>query len=261
MNKNIHWQDLPSDDYTAILGCSSSEVLILNDKIANYNKLGKNQYYTLSQRIIELSSIEAFLSDWINSTEVKTVKNKHLFILQQIANAKRNYLEQIKIIYEIKDIYDYLSNYHHDLTELEDNSKLPIFLHSNRIYSIKKREYWGDFWIVTLDPCHRQLTPYLQIWESITKGDKKNLGHFFLWLETQYIPLNTSYECYFLQEEKLNNTELIVKKGLLYSKTSDVEILGLFKRRQTIFICDRSKKAIVGCRREPNYVSFLFLFW
>lgn len=211
------WIDLPDDNYLAVLGYETKNTIALDALIREYNEILKDQIATLSCRIKKLNTIIHFIQDWIDNQLEAIDKRKHLLWISEIAAKKRNYLIELQNIYENKHHEDEAQNaYHSDISLLMDSTKIPIILNNHRFFSLKMREYWGDFWFETLDPCHRRVTPFLDRWNEIRKLNPQ-IPHFFLWLETQHIPKYVPRVTY-LKGGELQKRRLIVKDGLFWAK-------------------------------------------
>lgn len=214
--EEVDWIDLPDDNFVAILGYETANTIELSKKIKTYNSLKKSVEETLSNRIIHLEEIIFFVTDWINHNISVTDKKKHLNWIVEIATKKRNYLIALSKLYSNnKHLQDAQNAYHTD-TSLQSNAKrTAIILTNHRFFSLKMREYWGDFWFESLDPCHRRLTPFLKQWEKVN-----NPPHFFLWLEDQYIPKYIPRVIY-LQNNALKRTILHIHNGLIYNRDKE----------------------------------------
>lgn len=223
----VDWIDLPNDNYLAILGYETQNTIALDTLIRKYNEIPKTQIVTLSERIRKLGEIVDLIRDWIDNYLELIDKKKHLMWILEIASKKRNYLIQLIQIYENQLYVDTIQNdYHTDISALKDSSKKPVFLTNHRFFSLKMREYWGDFWLETLDPCHRRLTPFFDQWIAIKKINFET-PHFFLWLEIQHIPSYVPRVIY-LRGDSLENKKLIIKNGLFFKKSDAGWILANF---------------------------------
>ncbi len=214
----MDWIDLPNDSYIAVLGYETQNTIALDALIVEYNLIPKDQLITLSCRIKKLEKIINLIKDWTDRCLELIDKKKHLIWISEIARKKRNYLAQLLHIYENKLHEDESqSAYHTNISDLRDASKTPVFLNNHRFFSLKMREYWGDFWFETLDPCHRRLTPFLDQWK-ILKETNIETQHFFLWLETQHIPKYIPRVTY-LNGEELERRRIVIKEGLFWEKS------------------------------------------
>lgn len=177
--RDIDWVDLPDDNYNAVLGYKTQKTLELDALILKYNEIPKDQVDSLSCRIRKLDEIISYVNDWVSNNLQPIDKKKHLIWILEIAARKRNYLVKVFDIFENKLYEDEVQKgYHTDSALLYDTSKMPVILNNQRFFSLKLREYWGDFWYETLDPCHRRLTPFLGRWE-VLKDVNPEIPHFF----------------------------------------------------------------------------------
>ncbi|MBS0652363.1 MAG: hypothetical protein JSR39_02425 [Verrucomicrobia bacterium] len=215
---DIDWIDLPDDNYLAVLGYETQNTIALDALIREYNKIPKDQIPTLSCRIKKLNKIIALVQDWTDNRLEAIDKKKHLLWISEIASRKKNYLTELLTIYE-NNLHgeEEQQAYHTDISSLKDPAKAAVILNNHRFFSLKMREYWGDFWIETLDPCHRRVTPFLDQWKELKKLNPE-IPHFFLWLETQHIPKYVPRVTY-LKGEELEKRRLIIKDGLFWEKT------------------------------------------
>lgn len=211
----VDWIDLPNDSYLAILGYETKNTIEIDQLIRKYNEFAKDEMTLLSHRIRALEDIVDKIHVWVNLELEQKDKKKHLIWISEIATRKKNYLTQLLEIYQNKlHEEEAQQRYHTDISSLPDLSKIPVFLNNHRFFSLKMREYWGDFWFESLDPCHRRLTPFLDQWRTLKKADPKT-PHFFLWLENQHIPKYVPRVTY-LQGEDLERCRLSVNDGLFW---------------------------------------------
>jgi hypothetical protein len=206
----VDWIDLPEDRADALLGYFSERVQKFHVLLTEYHVIAKDRVENMSCRIRKLDQIAVFLNEWIDQFLTSLDKEKHLKWLATIAESKKQYLIALEKIYqEGCHTEEYQKNYHLDLSALSKPLK-PIYLTNHRYFSLKMREYWGDFWYETLDPCHRRLTPFLSLWEKEKK--RTDLPPFFLWLETQCLPKYVPKVRY-LSAAELPNYELKIEGG------------------------------------------------
>jgi len=222
MIQKSSWVDLPNEDYAHILGYHNTQIETLNTLVSAYHDLEKFDEDALPIRVERLEDVIEFFENWLNYNVTKFDKLKHLRILKEIAEQKRNYLLELIQISQIgSEVDEYLREYHIPKNINNSFNWDLVYLNPKRFYSVKKREHWGDFWWVTLDPCHRQLTNYLIVWEQINTNTSLRAIDFFLWLETQHVPVDFPKEKY-LQEHELNASTIIVKNGLLYTQNENI---------------------------------------
>ena len=214
----LDWVDLPNDNYAAILGYETENTVQLDSLIRRYNEIPKDRIETLSCRIRKLGKIIDLIKEWTENRLESVDKKKHLLWISEMAAKKQGYLDALLQIYETKLHEETgLEAYHIDLFSFQDRSKTPVFLNNHRFYSLKMREYWGDFWMEAIDPCHRRLTPYLEQWEGLKKTNPE-IPHFFLWLETQNLPKYVPRVTY-LKEDDLEKKRLLVRNSLFCKRT------------------------------------------
>jgi hypothetical protein len=250
------WVDLPRDDFSLILGYQKTEICDLNEMSQAYHDIPKDDADCIQIRVDRLEDIIEHLENWIGQKICNKDKIKHLVTLKEIAELKTSYLlELIKMSKINEPIADFLHRYHNDVVNLCDLDMEVLFLNPLRMYSVKKREAWGDFWSVSLDPCHRQLTNYLQIWENNTGHDQPSLD-FFLWLETQYVPQQQPIENYLSKEDIIKN-HLVVEKGEISISITNVIANFSEPEKNYLFIVDLEKELFVIEETESIFHSCL----
>ena len=200
MNNKLSWVDLPQGDFSQILGYQNEQIVALDNLMSAYHDLEKDDEDSLAIRVERLEDLIEYLQDWLAHHTTKADKLKHLITLKDIAEQKRNYLLALVKISQIEDMTTYLRDYHQP-SNLPQSHIKHITLNPLRLYSVKKRAYWGDFWWVSLDPCHRQLTSYLMVWENSVKHGSSRAIDFFLWLETQQVPNESPLEYYYTKQD------------------------------------------------------------
>lgn len=214
-----NWIDLPDDDYVLVLGFSNKNSRKLNEIIKSYNKIKKDCLHKIKNRIAALSKIEDFLNNWIDHDLSGVEKVKHLKWIIEIAASKASYLEGLEKIYSQTLHSDTsIENYHQDVNKLNDLNFSPVFLNKECFFSLKMREYWGDFWLESLDPCHRKLSPFYKSWK-LEKKQNTTTPHFFLWLENQHLPKYIPKVRY-LNEKELANSKVTIHNGMLWYQGS-----------------------------------------
>lgn len=233
----IDWLDLPDDNYVAILGYETQGTKDLDQLIRSYNQIPKDKIETLSCRIKKLNRIMDLIQNWVPHPKDK---RKHLLWIAEIASNKKNYLNELLKIYEGR-LHENQTKYHNDFSMLRDPSKTPVILTNHRYYSLKMREYWGDFWMEALDPCHRRLTPFLDQWRSLNIDTP-----FFLWLETQHIPKYVPRVTY-LKGDELEKRKVAVYQGLFWQQDAP---LSLDPSKKHLFSIDLNKDLYVAEEKE-----------
>lgn len=221
---NIDWIDIPNEDFSIVLGYETVYTETLTQLVHDYHNLPKDQIAPLSTRIEKLDTIISFIDDWTNNKLQPKDKPKHLLWISEICSKKRNYLSELLDIYKNnRHLDESQTNYHQNINALVDKSRKVVFLTNHRYFSLKMREYWGDFWYETLDPCHRRLTPFLDQWRAL-KNSQPFIPHFFLWLETQNIPKYVPRVKY-LNNDELEKQRVVIKDGLFWEKTDGEWVL------------------------------------
>lgn len=207
------WVDLPADNYAQLARFEDERFEVLNLLVAEYQALPKSDETALQPRIDALQTIADFLSSWVSDENV-AYRKSFLANIKKIAEGKRWYLIELDNRCK-RDCFgmQYLRNYHRDLSGMTTKYE-PIFLVHQRLFDSNLGIYWGEFWYETIDPCHRQLTPYYDLWIKQAR-DPKNLSSFFLWLEDQNLSRDIpSLE--YLNPAQLASCSVIVENGLLY---------------------------------------------
>lgn len=173
------WIDLPEDDYSKLALFEDRRFAELNDLVEQYHSIPKKREYCLKERIQALQKISDFLSIWISEEQLKH-RRYFLSNIKRIASNKKWYLNELDARYNNRQFeIDYLKSYHHDLSGIKTEYE-PIYLVHRRLYDSNIGIYWGEFWYETIDPCHRQLTPYFDLW--LKQQNKQDLLSFFLYV-------------------------------------------------------------------------------
>jgi hypothetical protein len=249
MVQEVDWIDLPSDDYTLILGYTNQNSFLLNQYISTYNQIPKDQVSTLENRVLALEKIAEFVTEWLGGRLEAIDKKKHIQWILEIAQKKKAYLIQLISVYA-KGLHlkPFQEEYHQDLSRLEDEQKKSVFLNNSRFFSLKMREYWGDFWMETIDPCHRRLTPYLMRWEE-EKAKDSTTPEFFLWLEVQHLPKYVPKIKHFSSIEQ-DQSRLVIQDGLF--RLSDRQTLANFceLNKRYLFAIDLDKEMYIHVESE-----------
>ncbi len=250
----IDWIDLPEDDYKGVLGYETENVEELNILIAKYSQIPKDQIPTISCRIKKLNKIIDFLKDWIDNRLESIDKKKHLIWISEIANKKRNYLIQLFHIYSNQlHLQASLTSTQNDISDLYDSTKTCVILNNQRFFSLKLREYWGDFWYESLDPCHRRLTPFLDQWKILLQSNPET-PDFFLWLENQHLPKYIPRVKY-LVDDALEMKRVIIKDGLFWEKSDSEWALANFDNCTKRYLFSISLKGDIYISEEESGIS------
>lgn len=178
----LDWIDLPQADYHRIIGSDDKEIDHLNDLIDAYHTLDK---MNLETRIHHLMAI---------STYLKRLKQDNANLLNKLVQNKLDYLKKIVELPTDEEIEAYHTS------SLCDPSCKPMVLRNELSYSLKMKEFWGEFWVETADPCHRRLGNIYHHWLT-TNPESKSYRSFFLWLETQWLDKHIPIVRYFDDRE------------------------------------------------------------
>lgn len=197
-----------------------------------------------------MEDIIEHMNVWLKNRLASHDKVKHLETIKEICERKRNYLLKLLLLATKQDcLKGELKSYH---LNIEANAEEPLFLNSKRLYSIKKKEYWGDFWMVSFDPCHRQLTNYLMIYENIYKSFCPL--DFLLWLENQHVPIGQPYEDYLTEQEAQQYQIVIESQKLRYfhetsflNCCSDKKYIYVIDVRKNLYIAEETKNMFHSC--------------
>lgn len=208
------WIDIPGDDCVEISNFKNEVFENFNKSVAKYHSIPKNLEKHLKDRVEALEDVLKVISELLISIS-DTQEKKFLENIQVIARNKQSYINSLELIAQ-QGLYrqDKLEEYHFDITSLEGNYQ-PIFLFNQRMYDSLNGQYWGEYWMETLDPAHRQLTPYYELFRK-KKEKEPSLLEFFLWLEDQNLSKDVPY-LIFLNDFELDKLVITVQNGLLYS--------------------------------------------
>lgn len=239
-----HWLDLPPDPLNTILYEYDPKLDSLNALVQNYHAIHKNTWESIPERVIYLDKIENY------STELsKQLKNEYLRRIAvkyaSLANHKKSYLISLQNL---------KSNYENVKYEIFNPNTIPteytpLKLNNERKLDFKTQEFWGQYFIEAIDPCHRRLlNSYHEIWEK--KHPNKELPDFFLWLEDKNVSLFFPSILLFTPEE-LETYKVKIKNGMFYSTednlitTKVVQDTSMFKS-EPIFIIDSNEDMYIA---------------
>ncbi len=195
------WIDIPITEYAYLLDTKEEEVKELEWIAIQYHELDFSSLENLEKKVELLRAMA-------NNSCFQDVNHP---LLQRI-KGRIAYLEAISHLPNSME----WEEFHYDLAGKSDFSYEPLFLRNEGHFSPKMREYWGDFWIESIDPCHRRLGHYYQIFLQSGPPDNDPLS-FFLWLESQHVPPYMPQVTY-LSEKELSASVAIPDKGLLVSQ-------------------------------------------
>lgn len=253
--KMMSWIDLPEDHLELLLGYKTPQVSELNKKFSEYHLIPKSKEDFLEQRICKLHEIERYINHWLEFQLSGVEKEKHLRKLSQIALGKASYLAELSILYknESFDAFN-LEQMHHQLSEDDFQGQEVVFLTHRNFFSLNQMQYWGDFWMESVDPCHRQMTHYYKVWERLSKNDPST-PHYFLWLEEQYVPPYTPRAFYY-SPEQLKEKRVFVKEGLLVNSKGHPVSFDK-KNCSYVFIVDLDRNLLVELETENIFHTSL----
>jgi hypothetical protein len=250
------WIDLPADDYSKLARFEDEQFKTLNLLVNQYQSIPKNSEIKLKERIQSLQMIIDFLSSWMMSESLE-YRIRFLKNIKKIAEGKQSYLRELDMGYSSGQFeLEYLKSYHLGLPSSILKYK-PLYLIHDRRYDSSKGVYWGEFWFETIDPCHRQLTTYHDLWTKQTEK-KENLLAFFLWLENQNLHKDIPY-IEFLNEEQLQESIVEIDNGLLYHDASiDKKLINFNEEgKEYIFCIDLSERLFLRkATKKIHHVSF-----
>jgi len=208
---SLPWIDIPDDSYAKIAQFQDKKFEKLDQIAAEYHTFSKTDVAYLEKRIESLSYFISYTTAW-QQEEKDSFRRKFLRNITETAKSKQWYLgELLKLYMNDLENPDQLKLTYHPNINIPNRSIL--YLANKRMYDSKLGLYWGEFYWEVLDPCHRQLTTYLDRWRKLKK--QTDLPPFFLWLEEQNLPKDILYITYLSAEER-EKCRVICKNGLLY---------------------------------------------
>lgn len=229
----VDWIDIPRADYKAILATQESEIEPLNQLIERYHSIDKSSLKCLSQRIESLVAISGCLEQ-LAAREEFFDQRSTILLLNKTVQGKKKYLEKLLEIPSDEAI----ASYHLDYSTLLETRFEPLALRNNSTYSLKMKEFWGRFWLESIDPCHRRLANYYQFWLD-TKPPDRNYQSFFLWLESQPIPKNVPVVDYY-SDAQLEACRIEIVDGYL-RKSNTHELVNTDPAKRNLFVVNLSK--------------------
>lgn len=239
-SESVHWLDLPIEPLE-VIGNIDSSFSDINLLIQQYHKIEKSTPSNIPIRINFLNEIADLVSKKIKA--VSNLKNrKFLNNIFNTAKEKSRYLLALEMI-RTRAIADhqYIENYVFDVRKNATNH-LPLFLVNMRSYDSKLKIYWGEYYLEYIDPCHRFLTPYHDLWLQ-TKPTNRDYFSFFCWLENQNVHFEVT-SVYYLPNSKKAEYEVIVQDGKLHDKTS--ELLNCCQDdKEYLFLIDLDEKMYI----------------
>lgn len=240
-NNNISWHELPR--LSTVEKHFHSLDISLNTSLRDYesfdliNKESLNHKYQLLKDVItKLEGLKKrkTYDKWIynNLFEIAIKRKKYLSILFDPLYSKNLPVE------------DQFKEYFTSIKEITPKKYNYLFLKNTTFYDFKKCRYWGRYWVETVDPCHRDLTIWYNIWLKLR--EEYVVPPFFFWLETQPLPSNIS-SLYFIDATQFYKYEIFHDKGKVIIKDNllntnpDYEYLFIISISSRIFLIQASK--------------------
>ena len=248
------WIDIPNDNYGLIAPKKNESFHNLDKLVKEYHKIPKEKKELVVKRIESLKRIVCYLEICIKNEKSKI----HFNFLNNILKIARNKLWYLNELHERQTKKEFshkkLTAYHSDLTGLK-STYTPLILYNKRMYDSSNGQYWGEYWMETIDPCHRQLTPYYELWKTQRKGG--TLDEFFLWLETQTLSKDVPY-LGFLSNEELAQIEVQAQDGLMYRLSNGEKKIVNYCNNKTEYIFNISideKLYLTPATKTVHHVS------
>lgn len=229
LSSDCDWIDIPQLDYKTV---TELEIENLQESVNAYHAINKDKKESLGQRIAYLQTIEDILTKQQNST---------CGLFAKMAQNKKNYLIALSQMPSDTTIW----HYHQDYNDCDEGLK-PLFLRNNSTYSIKMKEFWGAFWLESIDPCHRRLANYYAFWQQQLPQSPDYLS-FFLWLETQAIPKYVPV-VHYLSENELETHKITYSDGFLFD--ANKKPLNTVPEKRNLYIIDLQKNLYVITQRD-----------
>lgn len=235
------WLDLPNDDYVYLLKVDKTpEFDQLHSILTEYHAITKTEIGALGKRIEKLDEISKLMECMKNETNSPLLK-KHLESLIRVSQNKSWYLNQLRQGYASGRLnLDYSSEIIKELTEIQPiNMNDPIiYLHRDNLFNPFVVERWGDFWLEYIDPCHRKLWSFLELWQKQNNGIP-----FFLWLEEQNLSIDVPF-VHYLSKKELSHCICDIKNGNLFYRHNG-NIVGESGPSDLIFYVNLNREVLV----------------
>ena len=238
----VDWIDIPHADYKVILATEEVEIECLNQLISKYHSINKSSLKVQLSRIELLEAISNYLESLASQEKFLNQKNT-ILLLKKTVQSKRGYLKQMLEIPSDEAI----SSYHLDYPPLLGTDYEVISLRNNISYSLKMKEFWGKFWLESIDPCHRRLANFYQFWLD-TNPVSISYQSFFLWLESQPVSKNVPIVEYYSNTQLKSCCIEIIEGHLRKSDTH--ELVNTDSTKRNLFIIDLSKDLYLEAYKE-----------
>lgn len=241
------WIDLPKKKLGYLCRNNSEDLDEIDRLILSYHALDKTDKKLLLARIDFLNCIICTLNNKALSIEDEDLRTCLIDIKNQ-ALGKKSYLESLYQLHErfsepALNAHDYLS----DIGDFPSD-KHPLILNNKEYYDAKNAEFWGNYWLEIIDPAHRRLDTYFELWSN-KKTHNPNLPPFFLWLEEQNVSRYIMH-IVFLTDVELNAAKAKFENGLLYIKNSSgsefMLVNTLQEEDEWIFIIDKHNEIYIS---------------
>jgi hypothetical protein len=237
----ISWIDPPFINGGIILG-EKQENRDYCKFIDNYLCIKKKGQF-LGARIDALAELAQLLGQSETDSRILAVANS--------CRRKANYLSVLFEYYKNgiltpgPEVYDFTSVNPY-FTKFDSPHWQPLYLYNSSFFDVDAGYLRGEYWLETIDPCHRQLEYYKLIWQN-----SYNDTPFFLWLDTINIPPQYRYTIF-----TADNTEkkLFIQGGRI--KDFSGAELNCDNSCEFIFIIDQNMD-IYGCysNKSISHVS------
>jgi hypothetical protein len=242
------WIDLPKQGYQEIFLSNDRAVLDFERCMQEYYGIDFLNEKCLKEKIAILQNALILLE------ECKKVSFDLTLLMIDQLKKRINYLENIYTIINQKELFSKKwQDYHLSLSEDFDAGLRPLFLRNNLSYSIKMKEFWGAFWLESIDPCHRRIGGYFAKWLE-EKTINQNLPTFFLWLENQNIPKNFPIVKY-LDDETLKHYKVMIENGRLFYELNHKIVDFQFINKRILFVIDLNKDFFIAPFEEGLWHS------
>lgn len=238
-----HWAELPEGTCQEFIFSDSPKCILLDQLLESYHREPKDCPIAAGIRIAKLVNIRDFLKGWMEEEP----HNVNLHYLHTHVESKYNYLRAIMRLYlRGKMNEEHLKEYHEP--QLADSTFKPLFLSNDIFYSSKDGQYQGAHWIESIDPCHRVIGDYYKRWLSL-RSTKKACPWFFLWLETQNVPLNIPAITY-LKSWEVEDCRMTTKDGLLCDFVTEEPLNGSY-----LYVVDLNNRSLIHAQEPGIYFS------
>ena len=138
-----------------------------------------------------------------------------------------------------------LSSYHRPAPSSEAVRSLSLTQH--RYVCPERGSFWGDYWMQTLDPCHRYLPDLHRHWEDMSRTGTQ-LPPYLLWLE-QYSGTEAAPFFYYFSDAEQGASRILVQDGQLCQVSG--RPLHCSERQHYLFVIDLDRQ-IYAQREAPH---------